>query len=229
MLEINSETDDEYLGIPSADEDRQFYLRVSSGKGLTDQNRYSLVVEMNLPGAMCNHDAECGRQSCINALCDGAGGDNPEVMVGGPTETGSADFNPSQNSGRSNTETTNSGCYVDAYEPNHTLSAAVDLEQMGDGPWSAQICAEDRDLYTFNLTEVSNIEIELNFDRALGQVDALLLTEDGRALTLEDFMNGGERFYADMLSPGRYYLLVQGHTYTVENPYRFNLIARPGR
>ena len=107
------------------------------------------------------------------------------------------------------------------------MAAAVELDQMGVGPWSAQICSEDRDLYTFTLEETSNIELELYFERDSGEIDASLLTEDGRAMIFLDFMSDNERRSADALSPGRYYLMVQGHTYTVENQYRFNLTATP--
>ena len=72
-----------------------------------------------------------------------------------------------------------------------------------------------------------HVEIELLFERTSGEVDASLLTEDGRALMLGDAMSGGERLFADALAPGQYYLLIQGHTYTVENPYSFQLITTP--
>ena len=229
MLEVNSESDDEYLGIQSADEERTFYLRVSSGAQLTAQNRYSLVVEMNLPGAVCNHDADCHQQTCINALCGGYGDENPDITIGDLTEAAQTSFNPesSSSANSSSAHATHGGCNADAYEPNHTLNTAMELNQMGAGPWSAQICPEDRDLYTFSLESTSDVEIELLFERISGEVDASLLTEDGRALMIGDAMSGGRRLFADALAPGRYYLLVQGHTYTVEVPYSLHLSTTP--
>jgi len=236
-LEINTQDDDEYLGIAPADEDRYFYLRVSSGNGLTDQNRYRLVIEMNLPGTVCNEDAECADQlSCINALCGGYGSENPEtsgLMSTPESDTPPENFNPAgpiqQNPGESQSGPAVSTCLADQYEPNHTLNTAIDIAHMGPGPWSAQICSEDRDLFTFMLNETSDVQLEVLFDPTAGEIDASLLAEDGRMLMFGQIIHGGEFFYAESLEPGRYYLLVQGHVYTIENSYQFNIITTPRR
>ena len=67
LLEVDSGDDDEYLAIAPSDEPRDFYLRVA-GERLIAQNRYSLVVEFNLPGALCNVDEDCvSGRSCLRS------------------------------------------------------------------------------------------------------------------------------------------------------------------
>jgi len=80
QIESNTQSDDEYIGIEATDIEQRFYMRVSSGGGMFDQNRYSLVVEFNLPGVECNQNSECIEEGlCINALCGGQGDTDPDT------------------------------------------------------------------------------------------------------------------------------------------------------
>lgn len=232
QLEINTEDDHEYVGISATSEHRRFYLRVSSGNRLTDQNRYSLVVELNLPGKVCQQDSDCPQTiSCIDALCDGSGAENPDPTVFGTGETGvnlDQDRTSNPNPNANNQSQDQEICEMDAYEPNPNFEHAVNVQDLEAGPWSAQICAGDQDTYSFTLSEPMNIISTLAFVPRLGALRLILLNESGRILATGASDDQGLSLFATDLGPGNYYLVVQGESYEVENQYQIDLMmSRP--
>ena len=210
----NTEDDDEYIGIEAADDDRRFYIRVSSGGGMFDQNRYSLVVEFNLPGTPCNQDSECLEDGvCINALCGGRGEINPDTT---PDSTEQPD-------------PTDPSCIDDTYEPNNSFEEATAIDQGGVNGWSATICTDDEDFYTLQITELSDIEINVLFTDAEGDLDVILFDEALDPVELSDSIDDNEQIVAEALTPGTYFIAINGFN-GAENRYdlEVNVTASEG-
>lgn len=214
LMEVNSQTDDEFLAILESDVDRRFFIRVSSGGGMFDQNRYSLVLEMNLPHPICNEDQDCIEQGfCQDSLCGGGIAINPEVDPLGAVEP----MDP--------VDPMDPPCQADVYEPNNQSNQATSLTE--DGSWSGTLCAGDQDWYQITVTETSTVEISLEFVHAEGNIDATLVDENGSSVALGVSLTDREYLLIEDLQAGVYSLLVRGASSDVENTYSLSVTRTP--
>ena len=213
-LEINSQNDDEFIGLIPNDEDRRFYFRVSATDSF-QQNRYSLVIELDLPGTVCNDVSECGdARECTRALCDGLGDTDPSTDVIGVNDP----MDP--------TDPMDPECMEDSFEPNDTYEDATEFTTFNTESLSAQICGNNTDFYLINLEETSDLEILVNFTHSEGDLDISLVEANGESLALGVSSNDNERIFVESLPANSYYLIVYGFAGS-ENSYSISVNQSP--
>jgi hypothetical protein len=115
----------------------------------------------------------------------------------------------------------------DNFEPNNEFALAPALTPLNGTSWSATICLEDRDYYTFTLSEASDVDIFVQFTHLMGDIDIVLLTANDDSLALGVSTSDNEEITIQNLDAGQYYLLVYGFGGTVENNYEITINQAP--
>ena len=214
-IEMNTQDDDEFIGLFASDVDQRFYFRVSAIDGI-QENRYSLVIELDLPGAVCNEVSDCDNaRECTNALCDGRGDLNPNPGTVDPN-------NPSDPN-----NPIDPVCTEEESEPNDDYDEATPLAPLNDGSWTGRICGDNTDFYSIVLDEASDLEILLNFAHAEGDLDLNLTDESGASVSLGVSSDDDERIFVENLAAGQYYLIVYSFGGRSNNDYSITIDQSP--
>ena len=214
-IESNTELDSEWIAINESPDEMRYYIRVSSANGQFNRNRYTLTMELNLPGELCNDDSDCQGNSCINSLCGGVGAENPAPYPNGGMS--SMDSDPSLEP----IEPT--PCTADRYEPNNQLDQASSLSTRGIR--DARICSGDIDYYRFTLTRRSDVTVRVLFDQNEGDLDAVI-TDGNNVYSSGISPSNDEILEIEEAPAGDYYLMVSGVGNQTENDYTITMSIR---
>ena len=118
-------------------------------------------------------------------------------------------------------------CAEDIYEPNDSVSEAVNLDARGEGPWFGQICPGNMDYYSFDVAAPSRLELRVTFNHSIGDIDLELRDASENIVRSGGSSTNNEVITIDQLDPGRYYIELFGFGGQIENSYTINLSLIP--
>ena len=219
--EVDAPLGDAFVSVLPERAERKVWVRVASANGQFSQNRYGLSVEQNLPGALCNQDAQCGAGArCERGLCGGLGEVNPDTT---PPVTPPADpVTPTDPPVEPPPAPT---CMDDAREPNNsflTASTAVSGQS-----YAGLICPDDADLFEVTLSAPSEVRATLSYTYSAGDLDLYLLDSTGNPLDTSVGVSDSEEVSALVPAAGSVYLSVFGASAEDVGSYSLNLTVTP--
>jgi len=112
------------------------------------------------------------------------------------------------------------GCTDDGYEENDSFAAASSISA---GTISnLQICAGDQDYFSFSVTEGANIQVDIAFTHATGNLSLYLYNPAQSQIDISTSTTNDESVSASSVSAGTYYARVLGAS-GAENSYDLTL------
>jgi hypothetical protein len=216
LVELDNITAPSFIALPAEPTERRVYVRVAAANGQYNQNRYTLSLEFNLPGELCNSDLDCPLNvSCEQALCGGEGGINPDPSEPLPAEPLPPVDPPVEPV----------SCTDDVYEPNQSFMEAEALTL--PSTLNAQVCPDNTDIYALDLTTLSRVSATLSYQSGPERdLNLYLLNNQGAPLDTSAEQSGAEEVSAEA-GPGRIYLSVFGANANVSNNYSLTVSAEP--
>jgi hypothetical protein len=217
--EVDAPLGDAFVSVLPEASARSVWVRVASANGQFSQNRYTLTVEQNLPGALCNQDAQCGAgRLCVRGLCGGVGELNPDPTP--PTD-------PPADPPADPVTPPAPACADDAREPNDAFMSATEVASGGAVTYAGVICADNADVFKIDLAAPSEVRATLGYTYATGDLDLYLLDATGAPLSTSIGVSDTEEVSALLPSAGRVYLSVFGAAADDQGPYSLSVSVTP--
>ena len=222
--EVDAPLGDAFVSVLPERAARKVWVRVASANGQFSQNRYGLSVEQNLPGALCNQDAQCGAGArCVRGLCGGLGEVNPDTAP--PVAPPADPVNPTDPPVDPVEPPPAPSCVDDAREPNDSFLAAS--AAVAGQSYSGIICPDNADLFAVTLTAPSEVRATLSYTYSAGDLDLYLLDATGAPLDTSVGVTSSEEVSALVPAAGAVYLSVFGASADDAGSYSLNLSVTP--
>jgi len=217
-VEVDAPLGDAFVSVLPERAARRVWVRVASANGQFSQNRYSLTLEQNLPGVLCQQDSQCGAGvTCTRGLCGGVGEVNPDPAdpVDLPDPADPTDPPPPPPP---------PACVDDAREPNDVF---VNATAAAPGVYAGAVCPDNADLFRVDVPAPSEVRGALAYSFARGDLDLYLLDATGVPLDTSVGVSDAEEVRALIPAAGPVYLSVFGATAAAAGDYTLDVQVTP--
>ena len=160
ILKSDTASDNERIAIRPVTGETSFYIIVS-GFLDDDENTYSLSINTNIDGNVCNTDDDCAS----NSNCE-----DDNICSDAPACSNDDDCGAGEACEVETGDCVLTECIADRNEPNNDADSAAGLTT-SDQDIDGTVCAEDRDWYTFTLGAGQDAMVELQFTARRGDLD----------------------------------------------------------